>query len=78
MYNIACGDRITLLDLVATLNEILGTQLEPEYAEARSGDIRDSQADIARAREAFGFDPAIDFKEGLRRTVEWHREHLPR
>lgn len=76
--NAACGQHASLNQLVELLNEILGTQLEPEYAEARSGDIRDSQADIARAREAFGFDPAIDFKEGLRRTVEWHRKQRPR
>ncbi len=68
---------MSLNQLVELLNEILGTQFEPEYAEVRPGDIRDSQADITRAREAFDFNPAIDFKEGLRRTVEWHRAQRP-
>ncbi len=76
--NAACGQHASLNQLVQLLNEILGTQFEPEYAEVRPGDIRDSQADITRAREAFGFNPAIDFKEGLRRTVEWHRAQRPR
>ena len=76
--NAACGEHVDLNGLVELLNEIMGTHFKPEYAEARSGDIRDSQASIDRAREAFGFAPAIDFQEGLRRTVEWYRDQRTR
>ena len=72
--NAACGQHASLNQLVELINEILGTRFDPEYAEARSGDIRDSQADISRARAAFDFAPKIDFEEGLRRTVQWHRD----
>ena len=71
--NLATGGRIVLKDLVAQLNEILGTTLVPIYAEARSGDIKHSQADVGKARALLGFEPLVDFAEGLRRTVEWYR-----
>ena len=72
--NIACGDRISLNQLASRLNEILGTKLTPEYQDTRAGDVRDSQADIRRAREAFGFDPAVSFDEGLCRTAAWYQK----
>ena len=72
--NMACGDRLNLNQLVSALNECLGSELEPIYEDPRPGDIRDSQADVSRAKAAFGFDPQIDFHEGLRRTVEWYRK----
>lgn len=67
--NIGCGDRFTLLDLVASLNSILGTGLAPEHGEPRPGDVRHSHASIDRARAVIGYEPRIDFQEGLRRTV---------
>jgi nucleoside-diphosphate-sugar epimerase len=72
--NVACGDRFTLKHLVATLNEILGTRIDPVHAEPRPGDVRHSQADISLARRSFGFEPSVGFEEGLRRTVAWFRE----
>ena len=71
--NLATGGRIVLKDLVAQLNEILGTSLDPIYAEARSGDIKHSQADVGKARALLGYEPVVDFAEGLRRTVDWFR-----
>ncbi len=69
--NIGTGEQRTLNELVSTLNEILGTDFEPIYEPARSGDIRDSVSEIALAREVLGFEPEVSFQEGLGRTVEW-------
>ncbi|MEW5976977.1 MAG: SDR family oxidoreductase [Acidobacteriota bacterium] len=73
VYNVACGQRVTLNEVVKTLNRILGTQLTPEYQLPRQGDIRHSLADIARAREDLSFVPDVGFEDGLRQTVEWYR-----
>lgn len=69
VMNVACGDRFTLLDLVGSLNAILGTELEPEHNNPRPGDVRHSHASIDRAQEVLGYEPLVDFQEGLRRTV---------
>ena len=55
------------------MKAIVGSQVKPVYAEARAGDVRDSQADISKARRLLGFEPAVSLEEGLRRTVEWYR-----
>lgn len=75
-YNIGCGVSQTLIELVDTINEILETDLSPEFGPPRVGDIRMSMSDISRARQDFGFDPSVAFKEGLRRTIEWYRESM--
>jgi nucleoside-diphosphate-sugar epimerase len=69
-FNIACEQRISLNALLDELREIIGSAVEAEHAEPRPGDIRHSLAGIARAREALGYEPAIDLREGLTRTVE--------
>ena len=74
--NIGTGRSRTLNQVVTILNRILKTDFEPEYQEARSGDIRDSRARVSAAEELIGFTPAIDFEEGLRRTVESFRRKL--
>ncbi len=68
-WNVGTGRRISLLELVGALNRSLGTDLEPEFRPSRAGDVRDSQADLARIRAALGYEPAVDFEEGLRRTL---------
>ena len=73
IFNVGCGHSVRVLDLAAALNALLGMDLPPESAPARPGDIRDSCADITRAREAFGYHPVVDFTEGLRRTAAWLR-----
>lgn len=73
MMNLATGKRITLNQTFAILKELTGYRGEPAYAGARTGDIKDSLADIGRARELLGYEPSVDFKEGLRRTVEWYK-----
>lgn len=71
LLNVACGKRYSLLDLVDAINGILGTHVAPKLFPARAGDIKDSLADITRARTLLGYTAGIDFNEGLRRTVAW-------
>ena len=75
--NLATGTRITLNETFAILRELTGYEGEPEYAPPRAGDIRDSLADIRRAGVLLGYRPQVDFREGLRRTVEWYRTSKP-
>jgi len=72
VYNIACGDRTSVNDLARSLIEMMGSDVEPEYIDPQPGDVRDSQADNRRARELLGWEPSVDFKEGLRRTIAWY------
>lgn len=77
-FNIAVGDRHTLLDLVAQLNTLLGTDLVPQHAPARAGEVRHSQAGIERASTVLGFEPHYSFAEGLERTVAYYRDQVNR
>jgi len=70
IYNIACGRQVSLNELVAQLNEILGTQLAADHLEPRPGDVMHSLADVARAERELGFTAAVKLAEGLRRTIE--------
>jgi UDP-glucose 4-epimerase len=70
LYNVACGRRTTLLDIVERLNNLLGTNIKPTHTETRSGDVRHSQADISRAKEDLGYSPRMDIDRGLRKCVE--------
>ncbi|MBM4320170.1 MAG: NAD-dependent epimerase/dehydratase family protein [Deltaproteobacteria bacterium] len=74
VINIASGEQVDLLALVTTLNELLGTRLEPRHEPARHGDIRHSSADVQLARELLGYRAETSFIEGLRRTVAWYEE----
>jgi UDP-glucose 4-epimerase len=76
VFNIACGGRHTLKDVYRTLAEIIGFEGEPLYGPERNGDVLNSQADISAAAEAFGYQPVVDFKDGLERTIRWYRETL--
>jgi nucleoside-diphosphate-sugar epimerase len=68
--NIACGVSISLLDLVATINSLLGTEIEPVHEPPRPGDVKHSLADITLARGLLGYEPTIDFNQGLKKTIE--------
>jgi UDP-glucose 4-epimerase len=70
VVNVAGGRRISLLELLAALQAITGSSVAPVHGPARAGDVRHSQADLGRARELLGFEPAVSLEEGLRRTVE--------
>ena len=64
-------------DLVTRLIcEALGKKIEPVFGPARKGDIRDSNADISKARELLGYDPDYDFEKGIRLAIDWYKENL--
>ena len=71
VINVAAGGRISLLELIRSLQMILKTDVVPELGPTREGDVRDSQADIGKARKLLGFAPSVPFDEGLRETVAW-------
>lgn len=71
-FNIAIGGSITLLDMIDTLNAILGTHIEPVFTDPRPGDVRHSRASIDKARARLGFEPKVSFEDGLARTVAWY------
>ncbi len=74
VFNIGCGGRISLNEVLATLRKISGKALEAKYDRPRQGDILDSQADISQARALLGYAPQVGFEEGLRRTFDWYQE----
>jgi UDP-glucose 4-epimerase len=78
VINVATGGRVSLNQLFNTLRAIIGSDITPVYAEPRAGDVRDSQADITRARALLGYEPLVGFDEGLRRTVAWYRDAASR
>src|SRR5258707_2979520 len=71
VINLACGDSISLLDLVESVNKLLGKTISPTFAEARPGDIKHSRADISKAGQLLGYEPIVSFQEGLARTLAW-------
>ena len=73
VINVATGGRISLNLLFRKMRELVGADVEPTYTDSRLGDVRDSQADISKARRLLGYEPIVSFDEGLRRTVEWYR-----
>jgi UDP-glucose 4-epimerase len=74
-FNVACGQRITLLDVIAILNREIGKELPVIHGPARAGDVRHSLADIEKARQLLNYSPTVDVSEGLARTLAWYREN---
>lgn len=75
VMNLACGERTSLLQLVDGINALLGTDCQPIFEPARSGDIKHSRADISKAGELLGYEQRISFEDGLAQTVAWFKEH---
>jgi UDP-glucose 4-epimerase len=73
IFNIGRGRSTTVLDLVAALTRVLGINIVPVHGPPRPGDVRHSRADISRARQQLGYEPATSLEEGLKRTVQWYR-----
>ena len=73
VFNVAGGQSISLLDLVAELNQLTGQNLQPRFEPARAGDVRSSLADISAAKKNLGYKPFVGWQEGLRRTLEYYR-----
>ncbi len=78
VFNIACGKRYDLLQLLELLRKYTGVEIAPLHDAPRPGDVRHSLADISRAAEVLGYHPVVGFEEGLRRTVEWYVRSLGR
>ncbi len=74
VFNIACGERTTVNILVNEISKLIGTSCEPIYVDTRPGDIKHSFADISAAKTVLGFEPAVNFKQGLKRTVAWYKK----
>ena len=75
-YNIGAGGREYLIDVYRDLCEALEVQVEPNFGAPRAGDIRDSNADISKARKNLGYDPSYDFKAGIMLAIEWYKANL--
>ena len=76
VFNIACGQRTTLLDVVDALSKIVGRKVAPIHEPARPGDIKHSLADITAARQVLGYTGKVGFVQGLEKTVDWYRARL--
>jgi UDP-glucose 4-epimerase len=77
VYNVAGGRRVSLLQLVAALNALLGTDISPAHGPPRPGDVRHSQADISRAAADLGYSPRVSIEAGLRRCVKFFTGRAP-
>jgi len=73
VINVATGGRISLNTLFKTIRELVRANIEPIYADPRPGDVKDSQADISKARRILGYQPTVSFEDGLAKTVTWYR-----
>jgi nucleoside-diphosphate-sugar epimerase len=78
VFNVACGKRTSLNQLVAHLNKLLGTDIAATHGPVRAGDVRHSQADIERARSELGYRPTTDVLDGLRQCLKWWEERAGR
>ena len=74
VINVATGGRISLNELFRALQDLTGAGGKPIYAETRAGDVRDSQADIDKARRLLGYEPTVTLEQGLEKTVAWFRK----
>jgi nucleoside-diphosphate-sugar epimerase len=73
VINVATGGRISLNQLFHTVRDLVRASIEPIYEDLRAGDVRDSQADISKARRLLGYEPVVRFEDGLEKTVAWYR-----
>jgi UDP-glucose 4-epimerase len=73
VINVACGEQFSLLQLIDSINRVLGTEVDPIFAERRPGDIKSSLADISLAQELLGYKPVVNFEEGLRRSIKYYQ-----
>jgi nucleoside-diphosphate-sugar epimerase len=74
VINLACGGRVSLLEVIHTLQRIFKSGVQPTFGPPRPGDVTDSQADIFKARKLLGFEPKWSFEDGLRETVMWFQQ----
>ena len=75
-YNIGAGGREYLIDVYHDICDALGVHVEPDFGPSRAGDIRDSNADISKAKMNLGYDPQFDFEHGIKLAIDWYKENL--
>ena len=75
VFNVACGNSVSILDIVNMINSMLKKDLKPEFAPKRAGDVRKSYADISKMNDILQLKPKFDFEKGLKQTVEWFMEN---
>ena len=73
VINVATGGTISINELCRRMAQLAGVDIRPEYVEARLGDVRNSQADISKARRLLGYEPIVSFEDGLAKTMEWYK-----
>ena len=78
VFNVGCGGRVSLLDIVARLEALLGKKLERRHTPSRAGDVPHTLADVSKAKRLMGYSPLVDFDEGFRRTVEYFKSSSKR
>jgi nucleoside-diphosphate-sugar epimerase len=76
VVNIACGHAVTVNEIIDMINDALDKTIKPTYVDPRPGDVKHSQADISLAQELLGFKPAVTFKTGLAKAIDWYRKNL--
>ena len=76
VINVACGQAVTVNEIIAMINKLLGKNVKPIYTDARAGDVKHSLADITAARNLIGFKPIVSFSEGLKLAIDWYRDNL--
>jgi UDP-N-acetylglucosamine 4-epimerase len=76
VYNVAVGERISVIELFKMIAGLGGTRIEPVHRERRAGDIRDSLADISTSQKMLGYEPTVYVKEGLKTTFDWFRQNM--
>jgi nucleoside-diphosphate-sugar epimerase len=78
VFNGGTGARITLNQVLKLLEKITGKKIQAKYEPPRTGDIKDSQADISLARDVLGYQPHMDFEQGLKLTWDWYASTYPK
>jgi len=76
VLNIACGKAVTVNETIDVINELLGKNIKPLYTDPRPGDIKHSLADITLAKNLIGYEPTVQFKDGLKLAIDWYRDNL--
>jgi nucleoside-diphosphate-sugar epimerase len=76
VLNIACGQAVTVNEVIEIINESLGKNIKPKYDPPRPGDVKHSLADITLAQKTIGFKPRVQFKDGLQKAINWYSDNL--
>jgi UDP-glucose 4-epimerase len=76
VINIACGQAVTVNEIIDMINDLLGKNVKPKYTDPRPGDVKHSLADITAAKNLIGFKPLIQFEDGLQKAINWYRDNL--